>query len=252
MSVESQWYVRLANGNVITVSLDDLDAAFQRGDVNESTLVFRQGMKEWLPLGEAAGLDEANDTTQTAPPEMQQPAAQIAQLAPITAPPSSMTPFAVSVAPVSQYTVQPSTMPVAFDTPASFDPYMDEPQFKSSKKKVIFGVIAAAAVIGLGIVGLSSIKGTDPAAASTNVAPVVAAAAAPPPAATTIPEAAPTPQNRLSDEQRKALMSFDDKNNKAAAQKPLTAPPRCRSRTVVVAAARKRTSSSKAATSTIR
>jgi len=37
MSVENQWYVRLPNGNVITVSLDDLDAAFQRGDVTEAT-----------------------------------------------------------------------------------------------------------------------------------------------------------------------------------------------------------------------
>ena len=174
MSVESQWYVRLPNGNVITVSLDDLDAAFQRGDVTEETLVFRQGMKEWLPLGQAAGLDDADDTTQTAPP-------------PVAAP-SSMAPFAV---PVSQYSMPyvdpslPSTVrPVAFDTSdigglGGLDGYGDEPQFKSSgKKKVIFGAIAVAAAIGLGVLGLSTIKGADASAAESNVAPKTAQMAA--------------------------------------------------------------------------
>jgi hypothetical protein len=221
MSVENQWYVRLPAGNVITVSLDDLDAAFQRGDVTEETLVFRQGMKEWLPLGQAAGLDDADDTTQTAPPQV------------AAAAPSSMTPFAVPVsqpsgmAPYSAPYVDPSlpstVRPVAFDTPGSFDVYGEEPQFKSSgRKKVVFGAIAVAAAIGLGVLGLSTIKGADASAAESNVAPKtaqMAAAAAPPPAATTIPEASPQGQNRLSDDQRKALMSFDDKQKADAAKR---------------------------------
>lgn len=222
MSVESPWYVRLPNGNVITVSLDDLDAAFQRGDVTEETLVFRQGMKEWMPLGQAAGLDEANDTTQTAPPQV-----ALAPVAPVAAP-SSMAPFAVPVSQCSVAQVDPSlpstVRPVAFDTPGGFDPYTDDAPFKSTgnKKKVIIGAIAVAAAIGLGIVGLSTMKGADPSVAEANVAPKtaqMAAAAAPPPAATTIPEASPQGQNRLSDEQRKALMSFDEKTKSDAAKK---------------------------------
>ncbi len=213
MSVENQWYVRLPNGNVITVSLDDLDAAFQRGDVTEETLVFRQGMKEWLPLGQAAGLDDANDTTQTAPPPVQ------------AAAPSSMAPFAVPVSQpngMAQYSTPyvdpslPSTVrPVAFDTfdtqSSAYDD-LDVPAFKSGgKKKVVFGAIALAAVIGLGVLGLSSIKGADASAAESNLAPKVVAAVAPPPAPTPIPEASPVGQNRLSDDQRKALTQFDDK-----------------------------------------
>ncbi len=227
MSVENQWYVRLPNGNVITVSLDDLDAAFQRGDVTEETLVFRQGMKEWLPLGQAAGLDDADDTTQTAPPQVQ--AHQVAQVAP----PSSMTPFAVPVSQpngIAQYSTPyvdpslPSTVrPVAFDTfdtqSSAYDD-LDAPAFKSGgKKKVVFGAIALAAVIGLGVLGLSSIKGADASAAESNVAPKVVAAVAPPPAPTPIPEASLVGQNRLSDDQRKALTQFDDKQKADSAKR---------------------------------
>lgn len=222
MSVENQWYVRLPNGKVITVSLDDLDAAFQRGDVTEETLVFRQGMKEWLPLGQAAGLGDADDTTQTAPPQVQSLEA---------AAPSSMTPFTVPVSQpsgVAQYSTPyvdqslPTTVrPVAFDTPGEFEHMdLDAPAFKSSgKKKVVFGAIALAAVIGLGVLGLSSIKGADASAAGSNVAPKIAAAVAPPPAPTPIPEVSPQGQNRLSDDQRKALTQFDDKQKVDSAKR---------------------------------
>jgi hypothetical protein len=222
MSVENQWHVRLPNGNVITVSLDDLDAAFQRGDVTEETLVFRQGMKEWLPLGQAAGLDDEEDTSQDAPAHVAHSQVGPQPFVPVSAP-SSMSPVAV---PVSQYSMPQvdSVRPVAFETPGSFgavglNDFDDAPFKTNNKKKVIFGAIAVAAAIGLGVLGLSAVKGADPSAAESNVAPKVAAAAAPPPAVTSIPEASPQGQNRLSDEQRKALMSFDDKQKAEAAKK---------------------------------
>jgi hypothetical protein len=192
MSVENQWFVRLPAGNVITVSLDDLDAAFQRGDIDENTLVFKQGMKEWLPLGEAAGLDD-------------EPHASHAPVA--TAPPPYASPLAVQE--VDAYSVRP----MAFDMPNSVDSLdaeYGETSLKPSKKKLIFGVLAAAAVIGLGIIGATSVAGANPSAANASMAPAVAAVA-PPPAVTAIPVAAPQEDHRLSDDQKKALMVHDDK-----------------------------------------
>jgi hypothetical protein len=216
MSAESQWFVRLPNGNVVTVSLDQLDAGFQRGDIDENTLVFKHGMKEWLPLGQAAGIDDevsgADDT--------------------IKAPSSSPTAFAPAsptVSPLAPYSEPDaySVRPVAFDMQPAFDHSSidigDEyAPPKSSKAKIIFGFAAAAAVIGLGIFGATQMTGGDAAAAAAAIAtqaPANAAAAvAPPRAADPIPAVAVS-DNRLSDDQKKALMKFDDKTKADQAKK---------------------------------
>jgi hypothetical protein len=215
MSAESSWFVRLPNGNVVTVSLDQLDAGFQRGDIDENTLVFKHGMKEWLPLGQAAGIDDevsgADDT--------------------VRAPSSSPTAFAPAsptVSPLAPYAAEPdaySVRPVAFDMqPAysSLDIGDDYAPPKSGKMKVLFGLVAAAAVVGLGIFGASQMTSGDAAAAAAAIAtqaPANAAAAvAPPPAADPIP-AVPVADNRLSDEQKKSLMKFDEKTKADQAKK---------------------------------
>jgi hypothetical protein len=212
MSAPSQWYVRLPNGNVITVSLDQLDAGFQRGDIDENTLVFKQGMKEWLPLGAAAGLDDevsGVDDTIKAP----------------TSSPHAFAPASPTLAPYAQEPDAYSVRPVAFDMPSydasSIDVGDDYPAPKSGKKKVFFAIAAVAAVIGLGIVGVTQVSGGDAAAAAAAIAtqaPANAAAAVAPPAADPIP-AMPVADNRLSDDQKKALMKLDDKTKSDQAKK---------------------------------
>jgi len=52
------FHVRMRNGSVHTMSVDELDDAFQRGRVDERTPVLRSGALTWSTLGAIAGLDE--------------------------------------------------------------------------------------------------------------------------------------------------------------------------------------------------
>jgi hypothetical protein len=47
--------VAVAPGNVHTMSVDQLDAAFQAGQISEQTMVWTHGMEAWLPLEEVLG-----------------------------------------------------------------------------------------------------------------------------------------------------------------------------------------------------
>ena len=55
---EELWYVKLANGDVHRVTIDQLDGAFQAGHIDESTMVLAAGASQWTKLGDMAGLDE--------------------------------------------------------------------------------------------------------------------------------------------------------------------------------------------------
>src|SRR5512135_929684 len=55
---EELWYVKLANGDVHRVTLDQLDGAFQAGHIDESTMVLAAGGSTWTKLGDLAGLDD--------------------------------------------------------------------------------------------------------------------------------------------------------------------------------------------------
>jgi hypothetical protein len=68
---EELWYVKLANGDVHRVTIDQLDGAFQAGHIDESTMVLAAGGSEWTKLGDLAGLDEGD-----APPPPPEPAAE--------------------------------------------------------------------------------------------------------------------------------------------------------------------------------
>jgi hypothetical protein len=52
------WHVQLGGGVVRTLSLDELDDAFQAGKIDERTLVTRAGSNQWATLGEIAGITE--------------------------------------------------------------------------------------------------------------------------------------------------------------------------------------------------
>jgi len=47
-----EWLVQLASGDVRIMTLDELDAAFQSGTVDENTLVRHDGAKKWSKLAD--------------------------------------------------------------------------------------------------------------------------------------------------------------------------------------------------------
>jgi len=55
---EELWYVKLANGDVHRVTIDQLDGAFQAGHIDEGTMVLAAGANQWTKLGELAGLGD--------------------------------------------------------------------------------------------------------------------------------------------------------------------------------------------------
>jgi hypothetical protein len=58
---EELWYVKLANGDVHRVTLDQLDGAFQAGHIDESTMVLAAGASTWNKLGDLAGIDNEDE-----------------------------------------------------------------------------------------------------------------------------------------------------------------------------------------------
>lgn len=87
---EEQWMVAIAPGNVQMMDVEQLDAAYQAGQINDNTMVWTQGMDAWLPLAQVIGGEDAADApaavapapepapvaaVQPAPVAIQQPAA---------------------------------------------------------------------------------------------------------------------------------------------------------------------------------
>ncbi len=69
---EELWYVKLPNGDVHRVTIDQLDGAFQAGHIDESTMVLAAGASQWTKLGEIAGIDGESEATEPpAEPEAQ-------------------------------------------------------------------------------------------------------------------------------------------------------------------------------------
>jgi hypothetical protein len=223
---ETQWHVQVEEGLVKIWSLDQLDAAFKAGLIDEATFVMEDGSSDWMTLGALLGGDEEEE----APPITQAPelAATVAvQPIPVAAPiPQSIEPMAQAYPPVvpSYVSTTPSYAPPSATpeslTPMSFSPQSsamvgdldDEMPFRRSSKKrgVVIGLSVVAVAAGVAFAALRS--GSSPAADTTAVAaaaqapaPVVAST---PPSTTEPTPMSPTPQ-RLTDEQRRALANAD-------------------------------------------
>ena len=54
-----RWYVKLANGDVEAMALDELDVAYENGVIDAGTLVLAPEATDWVELGELAGLGES-------------------------------------------------------------------------------------------------------------------------------------------------------------------------------------------------
>jgi hypothetical protein len=183
------WHVQLPTGEVRYWSLDELDQAFQRDDVDAGTFVLKQGESKWLRLGELLGLDESA----SAPVSPEAPAPDLH----------------VETAPVW------SLRPVVLDESSSsdIDLEFDEMAFKPKKKKLIAIGAGAAAVLVLAIAAVSS---------ASSAAPV--AAAAPPPPPVTVPAPQPvvdqTPATApLSEDVKKSLLAADKARAARSAEK---------------------------------
>jgi hypothetical protein len=178
------WYVKLPDGDVEPVTLDELDEAFQAGHINENTMVLADGETQWARLGDLAGLDQPAQR-----PAPQRPAQyDYAAPAPYRAP--------MPVLPAAYPPPMPRSLrPVSVDL-GEFD---DDISFQTPKKskKWMVGVVLVG-VLGFagfeaqrsGVVSISRLMAYTSSAAAVATAPVVAP---PPPAAAPAPAPAPSP-----------------------------------------------------------
>lgn len=188
---EDIWLVQLANGAVRAMTLDELDAAYQEGAIDEDTYVRRDGSTKWSRLRDELGADEP------AAPPPPAPAPVSYGAVPSYAPP--------------QIQAQPlySTRPVV----SEIDLDELEAPFKKSRKGT-FAAIGGVALAAVAVAVFAATKmGGAPAAdvgASVANATQPPAVVTPPPPATT--EAAPA--STLNDDQKKALSELDQQHEK--------------------------------------
>lgn len=199
-SLVDLWDVELPHGEIRTMTLDDLDAAYQAGEIEESTRVRRSGASGWSTLAIVAGLDD--DTG---------PASEVN--VPVNGP-HSLSPTALSVAPPPPQADATPRPPVADLDDVS------ERAFKKSKTGLVFGVLGAAAVVA--VVAVFGSKALAKADAAQEAAKAAAAAKETwnPHAAMDLPPAEiEKARAKLTDEQRKRLEEADRKRAEEAARK---------------------------------
>jgi len=64
------WLVKLDDGRVRSMTLDELDASYQRGEIHERTMICRDGGDRWITLADELGEAESAppDATPSTPP----------------------------------------------------------------------------------------------------------------------------------------------------------------------------------------
>lgn len=199
MSAGQLWFVKLPNGDVHHVTVDQLDTAFEAGHIDADTLVLADGLSRWTRLGEAAGLDE-----EVAPAPVASPApARV--YSPTPAPVVSVVrqvnvaPAVASRPPVSYAPPAGSIRPVAFDLGSDLD---DVPFQKGGSRRgwavavlsllMVGGGVGVAATHGVGLPGVGG------GSSDSNVAAAAAVPLSIPVAPPTPPAPAPEPQAQAS------------------------------------------------------
>jgi hypothetical protein len=188
---EEIWSVRLPSGDVRRGSLDELDAAFEAGHINEDSLVLAPGATTWTKLGDLAGLDD-----DAAPPPAAAPPATISLAPPSYASPNSLRPVMTDLEDLS------------FDPPPA-----------RSKTGVLLGIAGAAALVGGLVFAVHQFAtGSETSAATASIAAtslVTAPPAPPPPPAQPVTDNAPASIGpSLTDAQKNALLAVDKKHAK--------------------------------------
>jgi hypothetical protein len=78
---EDLWLVKLDDGHVRSMTLDELDAAFQSDEIHERTMICRDGGDRWITLAEELGLE--SPTTTPTPPAPAPPPSVTASVSPV-------------------------------------------------------------------------------------------------------------------------------------------------------------------------
>jgi hypothetical protein len=242
MSVDGIWYVKLADGDVERVTLDQLDEAFQKGQIDENSMVLADGANQWTSLGALLGASEVSPAVATTPAA--RPAAAVPMSAPARAPVAMRHPSPAGQ-PIAMMRPPgvPAFAPVASSLrPVSVDlsDQLDLPDLRyptPSRKRWVVGVIGAVLALGAG--AFVAVRQANMHQADAPTAPTFAAAAAvqfpspvtpppvlaPPPAPSPAQAGAPPAnhaerssvmdptqsQRSLTEDQKKKLLEADKK-----------------------------------------
>src|SRR5579884_4128821 len=238
MSVDATiWYVKLADGDVERFTLDELDDAFQNGQIDENTMVLAAGSEQWTKLADLLGGADASPAPAPAP--------QVAP-APVAARPGTVAaaPLAVgqpmAARPGAARAAMPagaampigpagSLRPVSVDLGGMID--AGEMQYPSSSKKgLVVAAISLVAVLGAGAFfvvkqqSASAASSSMPAFTATQppVSPALPQLAPPPTvsqpvaaataAAALGPSSVMDPTQRVTDDQKQRLLEADKKS----------------------------------------
>jgi hypothetical protein len=162
------WSVAIAPDNIQTMTLDQLDDAFQRGLITDNAMVWTDGMDNWMRLREVLG-DEEPAPAQPAP----------VQAAPVRAPVAASAFPQVAAAPApapgsAPNSLAPVAMAPAMNAPVglSLGDDLDLDGFGMAKKKAKWPFVAAAAVLvgGLGFTAANLSGGELDASKATSAA----------------------------------------------------------------------------------
>jgi len=167
---EDRFYAQFDSREVELMTLDELAAAFEAGQIHANTFVCREGDSEWLTLAEVAGLGEEEEAQpepapvlETRPPmperrpAMPQRAPDLAVAAETRPPMPERRPAMVNAAPHLSVAPAPSVVPTAPSAaPLSFAPVTSNVFDSSSnldfdelamRPKRRWGLVAAAAAV---------------------------------------------------------------------------------------------------------
>src|SRR6478752_2790812 len=157
---EDRFYAQFDSREVELMTLDELAAAFEAGQIHANTFVCREGESEWLTLAEVAGLgeeDEAEAEAEPAPvverrPPMPERRPEMPQRRPEMATEPAARFHAQSIAPVAPSLPTPSHSfaPVTSNVDYSnLDSGLDFDELAMRPKRRWGLVLAAAAVLAL-------------------------------------------------------------------------------------------------------
>jgi hypothetical protein len=191
---EEIWLVQIGHATR-AMTLDELDAAFNDGTINEDTFVRRDGAAKWVRLRDELG--ESEPAPAPAPAPVYQYQAPVPVLSPTPAP-----------VVYQQYnSVRPVVSEIDMDELDLDSPFAK----KSGKGKFVAIGLAAAAMIGGLAFGATKLKNAPVADVNASVVQAVQApqAVTPPPVVETAAPVVAKPV--LNDDQKKALADKDNK-----------------------------------------
>lgn len=214
------WHVRLPNGSVCTLTLDELDDAFQAGQIDENIFVLQHGATAWTTLGALLGIEAAPPAPPARAPAVMVAPTPAAGYASFSTYPSAPSPDSAPFG---------SLRPMVSELDIDEDMNFGRSRSSGKKKALVAFAVAALALVGFGVANPNRTAATWSKAQSlfANTANTpVAAAAAPPPVAAPLPAPAPPPPaqpeatappaqsaqsdaDRLSDDKKKALLDAD-------------------------------------------